>query len=107
MGAPGASKPPEDQPPDDPRAAYLWMIERQQEKDWADPGTRGSGTNRLSYLAKRMSRRPPGALSGSLLRRQAGCRECRDIDRRDRDLGLGRAADRLDAFLAGAQTGAQ
>ena len=37
MGAPGASKPPEDQPPDDPRAAYLWMIERQQEKDWADP----------------------------------------------------------------------
>jgi len=37
MGAPGASESPDDQPPDDPRAAYLWMIERQQEKDWAYP----------------------------------------------------------------------
>jgi hypothetical protein len=37
MGAPGASESPDDQPPDDPRAVYLWMIERQQEKDWADP----------------------------------------------------------------------
>ena len=37
MGAPGASEPAEDQPPDDPRAAFLWMIERRQEKDLADP----------------------------------------------------------------------
>jgi hypothetical protein len=34
---PRASAPPEDEPPDDPRAAFLWRIERREEKELAEP----------------------------------------------------------------------
>lgn len=34
---PRASDPPEDEPPDDPRAAFLWMIERREETELAEP----------------------------------------------------------------------
>jgi hypothetical protein len=37
---PRPSAPLEEQPPDDPRAAFLWMIERKREKDLAEPWSR-------------------------------------------------------------------